>query len=128
MQLHRAREQFEAAGLRVALIGQATPRDAARFRERLHIDLPILVDEQRITYKAIGARRGGVGELVGPKVVAKGLLASARNRVHQGMTVGSSTQLGGAVVVKPGGEIAYMHLARDASDNVSPEDLLAAVR
>ncbi len=128
MQLHRAREQFEAAGLKVVLIGQATPADAARFRQRLHIDMPVLADEHRVTYKAIGARPATVGELVGPKVVAKGVLTSARNRVFQGKTVGSATQLGGAVVIRPGGEIAYRHLAQDASDNASPEALLAAVR
>jgi hypothetical protein len=31
-------------------------------------------------------------------------------------------------VIAPGGEVLFEHLARDASDNASPAELLAAVR
>ncbi len=128
MQLHRAREEFDVAGANLVLIGQATPRDAAQFRRRMKIDLPVLADEHRVSYKAIGAKKGSVGELVGPRMLARGVAASAKNRVVQGRTIGSATQLGGAMVVAPGGRIAWSHLASDASDNASPEEILAAVR
>jgi hypothetical protein len=65
VQLHRARERFQAAGADLVLIGQATLGDAADFRRRQKIELPVLADE---------------------------------------------------------------HLAKDASDNASPEQLLEAVR
>src|ERR1700730_4287466 len=48
--LHRARPDFEAAGAKLYLIGQATPRQAAHFRRRLGIELPILADESRESY------------------------------------------------------------------------------
>jgi peroxiredoxin len=47
VQLHRARSDFEAAGVPLVLIGQATPRHAAHFRRRQEIDLPVLADENR---------------------------------------------------------------------------------
>jgi prostamide/prostaglandin F2alpha synthase len=128
VQLHRAREEFDVAGANLVLIGQATPRQAAHFRRRMKIDLPVLADEQRVSYKAIGAKKGSVGELVGPRMLARGVAASAKNRVVQGRTIGSATQLGGAMVVAAGGRIAWSHLASDASDNASPEEILAAVR
>jgi hypothetical protein len=128
VQLHRAREEFDRAGARLVLIGQATPRHAAQFRRSRGLELPVLADERRQSYKAIGAKVGGVSDLIGPKVVAKGVLASARNRVIQGRTVGHPAQLGGAMMIAPGGRVAFSQLARDASDNVSPEQLLAAVR
>lgn len=128
MQLHRAREQFEAAGADLVLIGQATPRQAAHFRRRMEIELPVLADEQRVSYRAIGAKKGSLGELLGPRIVAKGLATSARTGVMQGRTVGSPNQLGGALVIRPGGEVAFKRLSKDASDNVSSEELLAAVR
>lgn len=128
MQLHRARDEFEAAGLRLVLIGQATPRQAAHFRRRMKLDVPILADEKRVSYRAIGARHGTLTELVGPKVVAKGMLTTARTGVFQGRTVGSPSQLGGALVVAPGGEVRFLHLAQDAGDNASAEQLLAAMR
>jgi prostamide/prostaglandin F2alpha synthase len=128
VQLHRAREDFEHAGVRLVLIGQATPRDAAEFRRRMAIELPILADQRRDSYRAFGLRRGGVPQLVGPKVVAKGVLTSVRSGVHQGRPVGNVAQLGGAAVILPGGRVAFEHRARDASDNVAPEQLLAAAR
>ena len=128
MQLHRARGQFEDAGLRLALIGQATPRDAAEFRRRLRIELPVLADERRASYKAFGLRVGGVAQLFGPKVVAKGVITSVRSAVRQGITVGHPGQLGGAAVILPGGRLAFEHRAQDASDNASPEQLLDAMR
>ena len=128
MQLHRARDEFDAAGANLVLIGQATPPDAARFRHKMGIDLPVLADEHRVSYKAIGAKKGSVGELVGPRMLAKGVAASARNRVVQGLTVGSASQLGGAIVVVPGGKVTWAQLAKDASDNAPPQEILAAVR
>lgn len=128
MQLHRARHEFEAAGADLVLIGQATPHHAAHFRRARKIDLTVLADEDRKTYKLIGARKGGIGELLGPRIVAKGAVTSLRSGVMQGRTIGSPTQLGGALVIRPGGEIAFAHIAQDAGDNATPEQLLKVVR
>jgi prostamide/prostaglandin F2alpha synthase len=126
--LDRARDDFEAAGANLVLIGQLTPRHAAHFRRRQHIDLPVLTDEDRSTYRAAGARVGSLGELVGPRVIARGALTTLRTGKVQGRTIGHPAQLGGAMVIAPGGEIVWSRMARDASDNASPEEILAAVR
>ncbi len=128
MQLHRARAEFEAAGGRLVLIGQATPRHAAHFRRRQGIQLPVLADEDRASYRAAGAKVGGVLDLVGPKVVAKGALTGLREKTIQGRTVGNPAQLGGALVVAPDGRITWAHMSTDAGDNASPEEILAALR
>ena len=126
--MDRAREQFEAAGGRVVLIGQLTPRHAAHFRRRQEIELPVLADEQRASYKAAGAKMATMGELLGPSVVAKGILTSARTGRLQTRTLGHPAQLGGAMVIAPGGRIAFSHMSEDASDNATPDEILAAVR
>jgi peroxiredoxin len=128
VQLHRARQDFEAAGARLVLIGQLTPRHAAHFRSRQQIDVPVLADEQRASYKAAGAKVGTMGELLGPKVVAKSAAVTAKYRVVQGRTIGHPAQLGGAMVIAPGGEVVWSHMSQDASDNASPEEILEAVR
>lgn len=87
----------------------------------------MLADEHRVSYKAVGAKKGSASELLGPSVVAKGLLTSAKTGVFQGRTVGSPTQLGAAVVIAPGGRVLFEQIAKDASDNASPEALLAAI-
>jgi peroxiredoxin len=127
VQLHRAREQFEAAGATLTLIGQASPRQAAHFRRRQGIELPVLADDNRASYEAAGAKVATMGELLGPKVVAKGIATTARTGLMQGRTVGHPAQLGGAMVINPAGEIVYSHMSEDASDNAEPDEIVAAV-
>ena len=130
VELEGARSEFDAAGVRVVLVGQATPRQAAHFRKRLEIDLPVLADEQRESYKAAGAKVATAGELLGPKSVSQGLKKTfeSRGKVHQGRVIGHPAQLGGAMVVAPGGEVTWSHMAENASDNATPDEILAAAR
>jgi hypothetical protein len=124
--LDRAREEFEAEGVQLVLIGQATPRHAAHFRKRQGIELRVLADERRASYKAAGAKVGGFTDLLGPTVAAKGLLTAARTRQVQGRTIGHPAQLGGAAVIAPGGTVVWSRMAKDAADNAAPADILAA--
>lgn len=128
MQLHRARSRFEDVGARLVLIGQASPRQAGSFRRRLDIDLPVLADEERVTYRAAGAKMATIGELLGPSVVAKGVVTIARDGVIQGRRIGHPAQLGGAMIVLVDGSIAWTHMSEDASDIARPVEILAALR
>jgi peroxiredoxin len=128
VQLHRARSEFEDAGGRLVLIGQRTPRDAATFRRRQGIQLPVLADQDLVSYRAAGAKFAGVGDLFSPKVVMKGALTSVRAKTIQGRTQGSASLLGGTLVIRPDGAITWSHMSTDASDNASPEDIVAALR
>lgn len=110
------------------LIGQGTPRQAAEFRRRQGVQLPVIADHDRVSYRAAGTKVGGVLDLLGPKSVAKGLLATARTRRTQTRTIGHPAQLGGALVIAPDGQVAWAHIAEDASDNAPPEEILAAIR
>jgi peroxiredoxin len=128
VQLHRARSDFEAAGVALVLIGQATPRHAANFRRTQRIELPMLADEHRASYKAAGAKIASAAELVGPKSVTAGLARTVRSRgrVHQGRVIGHVAQLGGAILVTPDGRVAWSHMSEDASDTPPPEEILTA--
>jgi AhpC/TSA antioxidant enzyme len=126
--LDRARGEFKAASVGLVLIGQATPRHAAQFRRRQGIQLPVLADEHRVSYRAAGAKMASVTELFGPQSVSKGLLAGARCRRIQTKTIGNAAQLGGSLVVRPDGDITWSRMSANAGDNASPEEILAAVR
>jgi peroxiredoxin len=128
VQLHRDRKKFDAAGARLVVIGQGTPAQAAHFRDSHKLDIPIYVDEGRESYKAAGTKIGTFDELLGPRVVARGAAAAAKLGVVQGKTVGHPAQLGGVMVVLPGDDIAYCHLADDAGDNPPNSEVLAAVK
>jgi hypothetical protein len=126
--LDRAQDRFEAAGGRLVLIGQLTPRHAAHFRRREQVDVTVLADDDRASYRAAGAKMGGVGQLVGPSVLAKGLATSLRTRKLQTRTIGDPAQLGGSMVIRQDGTVAFAQMAKDAADNVSPDELVAAVQ
>ena len=128
MQLHRARAQFEQAGGNLVLIGQATPRQAAHFRRRQGIQLPVLADEDRVSYRAAGAKMGSAVDLFNPMVVAKGALTGLKEKTIQTRTIGDANQLGGALVVATDGRITWSHMSKDAGDNATPEEIVAAVR
>ena len=128
MQLHRARAQFEESGGHLVLIGQATPRQAAHFRRRQGIQLPVLADEDRISYRAAGAKTGSAVDLFNPMVVAKGALTGLREKTIQTRTIGDANQLGGALVIDITGNVTWSHMSTDAGDNASPDEILAAVK
>jgi peroxiredoxin len=128
VQLHRARQSLEREGVEVVLIGQASPRHAAHFRRRLGLEWPVLADEHRDTYRAAGAKVATFNELLGPAVIARGIRASRRSGVHQGRTIGHPAQLGGAMLVRTDGSVAWSHMSEDASDNASPDEILDAIR
>ena len=129
MQLHRAREDFDAVGARLAVIGQGTPRHAEHFVEEYELDgMQVLVDPDRRTYELAGAKIATVDELFHPRVVARATKIAATERIVQGKTQGHSSQLGGVLVVARDGTIAYAHMADDASDNAPTEEVLKAAR
>lgn len=128
MQLHRDRDRFDAAGVRLAVIGQGTSDHARDFQRSQDVDLPLYVDPDRASYRAAGTKVGTLAELLGPAVVARGLRVSLRDRVRQGRTVGHPAQLGGVLIVKPDGSIPYAHLSEDASDVPPNDEVLAAAR
>ena len=129
VQLHRAREEFDRAGVRLVLIGQATPRQASHFRNKQGIaPLPVLADEDRESYRAAGWRRANPAQLVGPRSVLSGLKHGARSGVVQGRVIGDAAQLGGEMLVGPDGEIAWLHRQENAGDTTDPEKLLDAAR
>ena len=129
MQLHRDRDEFDAAGAELALIGSGTPKQARHFLDQYDLGgLRLLVDQKRETYKAAGTKVGGVSDLFAPQVVLKGLRAAASERIVQGPTRGSAGQLGGVLVIAPGGAITWSHQAIDASDNPPNSEVLGAVR
>ena len=127
MQLHRAHEQFTAAGVPLTLVGMGSPRQAGWFRRRYAPSLHVLADERRVSYRAMGLRVGSVGDLFSPASVVSGLQHAARSRVVQGRAVGNPAQLGGALVVAAGGDVLLEQRARHAGDSADPAALLAAL-
>ena len=127
--MNGAKKEIESHGARLAFIGQATPKHAAHFQRRYAPDVDVLADESRETYKAMGIPRGSASQLVGPKSVLKGLSrgVTSGSLTVQGRILGDAAQLGATFIVLPGGEVAWSHVSKDASDNAEVKDVLAAL-
>ena len=88
----------------------------------------MLADEQRESYRTAGAKIATMGELLGPRVAAKGLMTTLRTGKTQGRTIGHPAQLGGSTVIAPGNRVVWSHMSEDAGDNATPEQILEALR
>jgi peroxiredoxin len=135
VQLHRARQEFEDAGVRLAVVGIGTPDDAAAFRRAQGVDLPLLADPDRKAYAIAGAKLATLDELIGPKVVGRAVKHTLASRwrlgsiaVHQGRIMGHASQLGGVLLIAPDGSVRYAYLSEDASDNPPVREVIAAAR
>jgi peroxiredoxin len=136
VKLHRARKQFDEAGVGVAVVGFGTPADAAEFRRLQGIELPLLVDDpDRPTYALAGAKVATLGELLGPKVAWDAVKRTIVSRlrlgsiaVHQGKIRHHAAQLGGVLLIAPDGSVRYAYLSEDAADQPPVREVIAAAR
>lgn len=126
MQLHRERPRIRRAGAELVLVGSGGARFARAFREEMGIEAPVYVDTGRRAYAALGMRRGA-GSLRGALATVKHAARALRGGFRQGPVQGDPWQLGGVLVVRPGGEIAYRHLSAAAGDHPPVGEVLAAV-
>lgn len=117
---------FRQKGARLAAIGLGDRAYARLFREKSGITFPLLIDEQRLAYRAAGLRSANLLHLLrGDNFRARRRAAAAGHRQHK---LGKNPfQLGGSFVFAPGNLDRYAHLSRTFGDNASPADLLAAL-
>jgi alkyl-hydroperoxide reductase/thiol specific antioxidant family protein len=123
----REREaDFHSKGARLAAIGLGDRAYARLFREKSGITFPLLIDEQRLAYRAAGLRSANLLHLLrGDNFRARRRASAAGHRQHK---LGKNPfQLGGSFVFAPGNLDRYAHLSQTFGDNASPADLLAAL-
>ena len=57
-QLRNERSKIEGAGAKIVVIGSGTVEQGAEFQKSQGIDFEVLADPDRLSYRAIGLRRG----------------------------------------------------------------------
>jgi hypothetical protein len=125
VQLHRERETIRARGAELVFVGNGSRRFARAFKEDYGIAAPLYVDTRREAYRALAMKRG-LGAVLGPATWKSGLRA-LRAGFRQGRIQGDAFQLGGVLVVRPGGRIAYRYLSGSAGDHPPVAEVLAAI-
>ncbi len=118
--------EFDALGTRLAAIGLGDANYARMFRESSGISFPLLIDEERAAYRAIGLRSGNLLHLFKKENAAA--RARAREAGFKQERMGRHPfQLGGSLVFASGGKELFLHRSHSFGDNASIAELLGAL-
>ncbi len=110
----------------MAAVGLGDMPYARLFQEETGITFPLLVDEKRLAYRAVGLKKANILHLLRPEnAQGRKRAAAAGHRQHE---LGKNPfQLGGSFVVGPGNVDRFAHVSQTFGDNATPEALLAAL-
>jgi hypothetical protein len=119
-------QAFRAKGAGLAAIGLGDLHYAQAFRAESGITFPLLIDDQRQAYRAVGLGSASLFHLLRrDNSIARTRARAAGHRQHR---LGRNPfQLGGSFVIGPGNVDLYAHISQTFGDNASPADLLAAI-
>ena len=115
--------QIQATGAAIAAIGLGDAKHARSFRDETGITFPLLIDEKRTTYKAVGLRKANLLDLFKRKnFIAR---QEAKASGHRQYKAGKDPfQLGASFVFAPGNLDLFVHVSETFGDNVSVMKLL----
>jgi peroxiredoxin len=121
-QVWRDRQKYEGSGAKIVFIGNGTPHFIQVFKEDLGIsDATIFTDPSLECFRAAGFKRGFLVSL-GIRSIANGLGMFMKGSKQGPYTkaTGDLWQLGGVLVVKSTGVVAY-HYISEALGDYAPE-------
>ncbi len=124
--MHRELSAIRARGAELILVGNGNRHFAEAFRSDLGITAPTYVDTKREAYRALEMKRGFMRTL-GSLDTWKGFGRALRGGFRQKGVQGDPWQMGGVLVVLPGGQVAYRYLSESAGDHPPVADVLAAL-
>lgn len=130
--MQRDREEFAASGGDLVAIGMGTPAYAGAFREETGFQGRLLLSRDKAAYEAFDLDRASTARVFHPESTMSGLRRSVGLR-KQGLAPVKRPkqdwhQLGGAFVVAPGGDIAWVHRSRHPGDLPDNETVLSELR
>jgi hypothetical protein len=118
--------EFQKLGAKLAAIGLGDRNYAKLFREETGITFPLLIDEDRIAYRAAGLRKGNLLHIF--RRDNGEARARAKAAGHRQLRLGRDPfQLGASFIFLPGNRDLYTHISKTFGDNAAPEALIAAL-
>ena len=124
-QLRHASDAIHAKGAELVIVGNGELPSARRFARDAGLTTPLYVDPARIAYGALGLRRDAAAAL-NPALLGNAWRA-LRAGFRQTSVQGDPWQMGGVLVVLPGGRIAYRYQSGAPGDHPPVADLVAAL-
>jgi len=129
--VHRNRHEFETRGATVLAIGQGTGAEATEVARELGVEIPVLGDPGKASYRQMGLGRSGWWDLLVIPLLenlAEGLSTLREASLRWSASPRSDVrQLGGVMIVDGAGVIRYLHRSATATDVPPTADLLDAL-
>jgi AhpC/TSA antioxidant enzyme len=124
--LREHESEFQKLGAKLAAIGLGDRNYAKLFREETGIAFPLLIDEERLAYRAAGLRSGNLLHILRRDNTRARARAKAGG-YEQHRLGPNPFQLGASFIFAPGNVDVYKHVSKTFGDNASLDDLLAAL-
>jgi hypothetical protein len=119
-------EELRAIGVDPYVIGSGTPEEAMKFQRHVKAEsVPVLVDQPLLTYAAAGWKRS-MGATLHPSSWLHGIKAMIKH--PQRKTAGDPWQLGGAMIVRPDGEVTWSFKSEAGGHHPPVATLVAEAR
>lgn len=119
-------DELRALGVDPWVIGSGTPAQARDFQRHLQAEsLPVLVDQALASYAAAGWKRS-MAATMHPKSWLHGMKSMIAH--PQRKTAGDPWQLGGAIIVRPDGEVTFRFRSETGGDHPAIATLLDEAR
>lgn len=118
VQIWQDREKYEKNGTKIVFIGNGNYQYIQYFKEDLKIvGATIYTDPTLESFQAIGFKRGFLAAL-GPRSLANGLklFTQGHKQIITTKNTGDHWQLGGVIVVKSNGVVAYHYISQALGD------------
>lgn len=128
VQIWNERQKYEAGGAKLVFIGNGSPDFIKKFKADLKIeDAPVFTDPSLQSFRAAGFKRGFLVAL-GVKSIANGvgLIFKTGLGTKVKKDAGDLWQMGGILVIRPDGKVAY-HFISEALGDYPPESDLKTI-
>ncbi len=123
--MREAYSEFQARGAEVAIVTIDAPAQVAALCQRYRCEFPCLSDPRAEAYRAFGLERGGVAQLVTPRIIWRAAVSALKG--NYGGPIGEIFQMGGTFVIDREGVVRYRYRNRDAADNAPLAEVVAAL-
>jgi hypothetical protein len=124
--LREIEPELAKKGAAIVPIGNGGASFIRGFREKTGLAGPVYTDPSRKTFEAAALVRT-VRNFLHPASLVASVRAAAKGFLPGTQVKGDALQLGGVLVVRPGGRVAFHYASRHVGDHPSNEEILAAV-
>jgi peroxiredoxin len=125
LQLRQERDALRNAGIDVVLVSSGTPAQAEVFRRDYRVPFTVICDPDRVLFRTYSLREMTLRDYLSPRMYLKSVQVMMQGYGHKSGE-GSEAQLGGVFIIDTNGKVAYAHIAADAADHPSPQEILQA--